>query len=99
LIRLDALARPENFHLIFLIKLSKYLGFGPFAKIELGALMLNEEEEKILDQLLESEYEDEVKMRNDQRRILLDAFVRFYGNHIDAMGAIKSVQILREVLS
>ncbi|MCB0491719.1 MAG: DNA repair protein RecO [Cyclobacteriaceae bacterium] len=99
LIRLDALDHPENFHLIFLIKLSKYLGFGPFAKIELGALMLNDEEEIILDQLLVSEYEDDVKMRNDQRRILLDAFVRFYGNHIDSMGSIKSVQVLREILS
>ncbi|HRK53652.1 MAG TPA: DNA repair protein RecO [Cyclobacteriaceae bacterium] len=99
LIRLDSLGHAENFHLIFLIKLSKHLGFGPFAKMELGALMLNEEEEKILDKLLESEYEDAVKMNNDQRRILLDAFVRFYGNHIDAMGSIRSVQILREVLS
>jgi hypothetical protein len=61
--------------------------------------MLNDEEEIILDQLLVSEYEDDVKMKNDQRRILLDAFVRFYGNHIDSMGSIKSVQVLREVLS
>lgn len=99
LIRLDALEHPENFHLIFLIKLSKHLGFGPFAKVELGGLMLNEEEEKVLDKLLICEYENFVKMSNDHRRILLDAFIRFYGNHIDAMGAIKSVQILREVLS
>ncbi|MEQ8361253.1 MAG: DNA repair protein RecO [Cyclobacteriaceae bacterium] len=99
LIRLDALARPENFHLIFLIKLSKYLGFGPFAKVELGGLMLNEEEEEILDKLLQCEYEDPLKMSNDHRRILLDALIRFYSSHIDAMGSIKSVQILREVLS
>lgn len=99
LIRLDTMNLPENFHLIFLIKLSKHLGFGPFAKIELGALMLSDEEEKILDKLLESEFEDDVKMRNEQRRILLDAFLRFYSNHIDAMGTIRSVQILREVLN
>ena len=99
LIRLDRLEHPENFHLVFLIKLSKYLGFGPFAKAELGALMLNEEEEQVLDKLLECEFEDFVKVSNDKRRILLDAFIRFYGNHIDAMGSIKSVQVLREVLS
>ncbi|MEP2670089.1 MAG: DNA repair protein RecO [Cyclobacteriaceae bacterium] len=99
LIRLDRLEHPENFHLVFLIKLSKYLGFGPFAKAELGALMLNEEEEKVLDKLLECEFEDFVRVSNDKRRILLDAFIRFYGNHIDAMGTIKSVQVLREVLS
>ncbi|GAB1444842.1 MAG: DNA repair protein RecO [Cyclobacteriaceae bacterium] len=99
LIQLDTLDQPENFHLIFLIKLSKFLGFGPFAKAELGALMLNKEEERVLDVLLESEYETITKVRNDQRRNLLDAFLRFYSNHIDAMGTIKSVQVLREVLS
>jgi len=99
LIQLDKLSRPENFHLIFLIKLSKYLGFGPFAKVELGALMLNEEEERVLDMLLQSEYETISKVSNDQRRTLLDAFLRFYSNHIDAMGTIKSVQVLREVLN
>ncbi|HCM75723.1 MAG TPA: DNA repair protein RecO [Cytophagales bacterium] len=99
LIKLDALDHPENFHIIFLIKLSKYLGFGPFAKIELGALMLNDEEDDILDQLLVSDYGSMLKLSNGQRRNLLDAFLRFYGSHVDAMGTIKSVQVLREVLS
>ncbi len=96
---LDKLSRPENFHLIFLLKLSKFLGFGPFAKAELSAWLLSEGEEAILDLLLESDYETIVPMTNDQRRNLLDAFVKFYGSHIDGMGPIKSVQVLREVLS
>lgn len=99
LVRLDKLEHSENFHLVFLIKLSKYLGFGPFTKAELGAFMLNDEEEVALDKLLECEFEDYIKLTNDQRRILLDALLRFFGNHIDAMGTIKSVQVLREVLS
>lgn len=99
LIKLDSLNQPENFHLLFLIHLSKYLGFGPFAKIELGALMLNKQEEEILDKLLESDYEEKIQINNEQRRNLLDALIRFYGGHIDAMGTIRSVQVLREVLS
>lgn len=99
LIALDNLERPENFHLIFLVKLSKYLGFGPFAKAELGAWLLSSEEEKVLDLLLESEYETVVQMTNEQRRNLLEAFIRFYGSHVDGMGVLKSVQVLREVLN
>lgn len=99
LIKLDRLNHPENFHLLFLIQLSKYLGFGPFAKIELGALMLDRQEEIILDKLLESDYEEKIKIDNEQRRNLLDALIRFYGSHIDAMGTIRSVQVLRDVLN
>ena len=95
--RLDTLVHPENFHLVFLIKLSKYLGFGPFDKVELGALALNDEEEGLLDSLLKSEYENDIRLHNDQRRALLDLLLRFYGSHVD-LGTIKSVQVLREVL-
>jgi DNA repair protein RecO (recombination protein O) len=99
LIALDNLDRPENFHLVFLVKLSKHLGFGPFAKAELGAWLLSAEEESVLDLLLECEYESDLKMSNEQRRNLLDAFIKFYRSHIDGLGVIKSVQVLREVLN
>lgn len=99
LISLDNQERPENFHLIFLVKLSKYLGFGPFAKAELGAWLLSTEEEKVLDLLLKSDYDTSIQMTNEQRRNLLEAFIRFYGSHVDGMGVIKSVQVLREVLN
>lgn len=99
LIILDHLEKAENFHLIFLVKLSKYLGFGPFAKAELGAWLLSADEEEILDLLLVSDYESTVHMNNEQRRNLLDAFIKFYGIHVDGLGVIKSVLVLREVLS
>ncbi len=99
LLRLDAQGQPENFHLIFLIKLSKHLGFGPFAKTELSAWLLSKEEDIILDGLLEADYDDKVEMTNIQRRNLLDAFIKFYGSHVEGFGTVKSVQVLREVLS
>jgi len=99
LLVLDSLERAENFHLIFLIKLSKHLGFGPFAKAELSAWLLSGSEDVILDELLEADYHYQIKMNNDQRRNLLDAFIRFYGTHVEAFGTLKSVQVLREVLS
>lgn len=99
LIILDNLEKAENFHLIFLVKLSKYLGFGPFAKAELGELLLSDEDEGILNLLLTCDYESVVLMTNHQRRNFLDAFIKFYSSHVDGMGIIKSVQVLREVLS
>ena len=99
LISLDSIIRPENFHLIFLIKLSKYLGFGPFAKVELGAWLLNREENKVLDILLESDYDNLIQINNEQRRNLLDVLIKFFGAHVDGMGTVKSVQVLREVLN
>ncbi len=99
LISLDVVDQPENFHLLFLIKLSKHLGFGPFAKVELGALMLNKEEEDILDKMLVCSFDEILKVNTEQRRNLLDAFLRFYSSHVDAMNTIKSVQVLRDVLS
>jgi hypothetical protein len=49
--------------------------------------------------LLVSDYESPVHMNNEQRRNLLDAFIKFYGSHVDGLGVIKSVLVLREVLS
>lgn len=100
LVQLDKLDHPENFHLQFLIQMTKYLGFGPFDKAELAAWHLSEDEDVVLDQLLDAnEYGQLVKMKNEQRRNLLDALLRFYSNHVDGMGAIKSVPVLREILS
>ncbi len=89
----------ENFHLIFLIKLSRYLGFGLHnSKDILSGKMLAEKEEQIFNQLVETEFEDVIAMTNNQRRIILDLIVQFYFTHTENMGEIRSIQVLREVL-
>jgi len=99
MIRLDSLQHPENFHLIFLIRLSKHLGFGPFAREELSLWMMDDNEKAIIDQLIDADYETRIIMKNDQRRNLLDILLRFYESHIDSMGPIKSIQVLRQVMN
>jgi DNA repair protein RecO (recombination protein O) len=90
----------ENFHLIFLIKLSRFLGFGAHQADEiLGARMLDGEEENLLKRLLETDFTEPIPMTNEQRRNLLEAILRFYTQHIDSLGEIKSVQVLRDVMS
>jgi len=99
LIRLDQLQRIENFHLTFLIQLSRYLGFGPQNINEvLGGRMVSAEEEIILQKLLESDILSPT-MSYESRKELLDALLRFYSQHIENFGEMKSVQVLHDVLS
>jgi DNA repair protein RecO (recombination protein O) len=100
LVSLDSLdSGVENFHLIFLLKLSRYLGFGAHTKNEVvGGRFATEETEQLLDMLLQAEYEDTVSLTNAQRRELLELLLRFYTDHIESIGEIKSLPILREVM-
>lgn len=90
----------ENFHLVFLIKLSRFLGFGAHQADEiLGARMLDSEEEAILRNLLQADFTEQIVMNNVQRRNLLEAILRFYTLHMESLGEIKSVQVLRDIMS
>ncbi len=89
----------ENFHLIFLLKLSRYLGFGAHTVSEvLGHRMIGDEEEKILAILLTLNFQETVTMTGPQRKNLLEVILLFYADHLDYLGEIRSVSILREVL-
>ena len=100
LISLDEVPSPENFHLIFLVKLSRYLGFGPQTNDEvLGVWLLSREEEELLKKLLIAEYDIQITMSYTSRKNLLEALLRFYATHIDNFGEIKSVDVLKEMFN
>ncbi len=89
----------ENFHLIFLLKLSRYLGFGAHNLNEiLGGRMTDVEIENLLNSLIKIEYEDQIFISNSQRKILLELILKFYADHIDSLGEVKSMHVLREVM-
>lgn len=89
----------ENFHLIFLLKLSRYLGFGAHSVSEvLGHRMIGDDEEKLLAILLTLNLQQSVKMTGHQRKNLLEVLLLFYADHLDYLGEIRSIPILREVL-
>jgi len=89
----------ENFHLIFLIKLSRFLGFGAHQVDEvLSGRLAEKAEEELLKKLILAEYADTFLITQEQRRSLLEILLRFYTSHIDSLGEIRSVQVLKEVM-
>jgi len=101
LIVLDSLEHnAENFHLLFMIKLSRLLGFGAFQVNELlGVRVVDEETEQIINKMLDAAYDAPLPMSNVKRRELLDLLIRFYADHLDNLGELRSLHVLKEVLS
>lgn len=109
----------ENYHLVFLLLLSKYLGISAvneeqnsveFTTIEQPALInkgkglsliLTAEEKKALNQLHEYSFKnlEKIKIDNNTRVNLLTKFVEYYKLHLEGIGTIKSLSVLKEVFS
>jgi DNA repair protein RecO (recombination protein O) len=90
----------ENFHLLFLIQLSRHLGFGAYKQGEILTPFFNDDkEERILNQLLQADYNTSIPMNQLQRRNLLDVMLRFYTQHIEGFGEIKSLAVVRELIN
>lgn len=89
----------ENFHLLFLIKLSRFLGFGAHHIDEVtSGRLADKEEEKLLKVLIDSDYGDTVDISNSHRRTILEILIRYYTTHVESIGEIRSVQVLREIM-
>jgi DNA repair protein RecO (recombination protein O) len=99
-ITLDEMSeQTENFHLRFLLRLSRFLGFGAYNVNEvLGTRMTSVDIEQILEKLLKSDYTETVLIHNNQRREILELLLKFYADHMDNVGEMKSIQVLREIL-
>jgi DNA repair protein RecO (recombination protein O) len=97
----------SNFHLQFLLKSSAYLGFKPASAndflLQLSDyglhLTTEEEERKVIDEFLSQPLGAPLKISNVFRRELLTHILRFYQLHTNALREIKSLEILKEVLS
>jgi DNA repair protein RecO (recombination protein O) len=80
--------------------LSRFLGFGAQHVNEiLGGRYTDEANEKIIEQLIRAEYTSPIAMTNAQRREVLELLVKFYTDHIDTIGELKSLAVLREIVS
>ena len=100
LITLDSLTENvANFHLIFLIRLSRFLGFGAQNVNEvLGGRITEPFIETSLQKMLEGSYLERVNLSNAQRREALNLLIAFYNEHTGQLADMKSVQVLKEIL-
>ena len=88
----------ENFHLVFLIRLTQYLGFRPYNTREImGTGILSDHEETALNGLLTMNYDDPLTLTLVERRNLLELILRFYANHIE-LGELRSLPVVRELI-
>jgi len=114
----NEISNPVNFHLIFLIRLTRYLGFYPDSNKAQGAdyfdmkdgvftrykpeswLYLSPPYTNYFYNLLKCGFEqaDQIKLKNDERRYLLNKLLDYYALHIEGFGNIRSNEILEDVL-
>ncbi|WP_442795529.1 DNA repair protein RecO [Pelobium manganitolerans] len=109
----------SNFHLLFLARLTRFLGFYPdlsasdrgrFFDLKDGVFVQHQpphvyfvetDFKEAWLQLFESRIDDfaVLKLNNHARKTLLAKLIDFYSFHIEDFGAVKSHEILEEVLS
>jgi len=97
----------ENFHLVFLLKLAAFLGFVPSSVREFEnqlrennyPFLPDEAAEAALTVFLRQPLGTPVRLSRNVRNELLDAIIAFYRIHVDSLGEVKSLTVLREVMS
>ena len=115
LLWLDAHDEIANFHLIFLLEATKYLGFYPdntdidlpYFEMTEGIFTpfnaissLSEHETQLFKKLLELKFESDLKTFNIiERQILLKILIDYYSCHLEGFRKPKSLDVLKEVFS
>ncbi len=102
----NARADFENFHLVFLLKLSFYLGFGPENAREFEnqlrensyPFLPDDHTDAALNLMLRQPFGTPIILTRVARNDLADALVAYYQIHLDSIGEVKSLTVLREVL-
>lgn len=103
----DVSLTPDNFHLQFMLKLTKYLGFEPESpeliiqelKHQGQFNSASELELKLLKELKTNGYLESLGIgSNSMRRKMLALLIDFYTLHIESFSRIKSPKVLMEVI-
>lgn len=88
----------NNFHIKFLISLSKYVGID-ITYNKLREEFIPKPYDKILKEFLEKDFitTDNIKLQGSQRSFLLDKIIKYYQYHFDSIKQIKSLEVLQTV--
>lgn len=96
----------ENFHIQFLMQLASYLGFGIENLADLEGELRHHHFPQVADKvelnateyLLLNHYGIQINLDRVRRISILEKLLFFYKIHIDALGEIRSLEVLKEVL-
>jgi len=77
----------QNFHLQFLFRLSRFLGFGIDASSGFR-MTLSREELEAVERLMAEQFGAEIILGRVMRRALLERTVEFYRQHVEGLGEI-----------
>ena len=89
-----------NFHLVFLVQFTRFLGIYPENKAEIEGYQPQGSSVSLVDILSFSLRSlSEVKIDKYSRNQLMNAMLDYYYYHIEGMGKITSIDILHEVFS
>lgn len=106
-----------NFHLLFLIKLSKYLGFYPMIDFYTENALFNIKTGIFHSDVVPDYYSvdsvisktlfdlggvnfiemSKVSLSGQRRVKVLEIIIEYYSYHIDSLGVIKSLEVIREI--
>lgn len=88
-----------NFHVVFLIKLTRYLGFWPTEEELTQDGLLTPLDAEWADRLLRLNYQTMrvFVMTREQRNRLLDIICSFYSRHVAEFPEVRSLTVLREM--
>lgn len=87
----------QNFHLQLLLKLTRFLGFYPEDSFE--HILTDRSEKDHFEKLLSSNYSLNLKLHNSIRRSYLEHILAYYSDHSVEVKNLKSLPVLKEVLS
>ena len=96
----------ENFHIQFLVQLAHYLGFGVENAVDFENELKSSNypqlpdttEYQATEQLLQHDYGIRVPLDRIRRTRILEKLIFFYKIHMEGLGEIKSLEVLKEVL-
>lgn len=88
----------QNFHLQFLLKLSKYLGFAAESYHPLIRDNFDEVQGQLLSDLLYNPFDKPPALTGRARGDILDDIVRFYRNHTDEPLELKSLKVFKSMV-
>jgi DNA repair protein RecO (recombination protein O) len=90
----------SNFHLQFMLKMSRFLGFAIEKADNLRVdMQFPDDLDPIIDSLIKQPYENTIEINKNMRREILDVLEKFYRYHFHIQGEFKSIKVLTEVMN